>query len=200
MAKMPHGPFRLVEGRETEDIVKQEMFTEIGRIVVHLSNVENSLADLFYLLLGHRVPDWQRAIELFYAQSVDNKIALIDLLMHLEGPEEELTVWKKIADELRSHRAVRNLVAHQGMSVNFFHAEGRVAVALDPAPLRTKFDPKTKHIVPSKGRRVELAEIRSTASALERIRSELKKLWTRIEDRSLPEELRSNYVEPDEND
>jgi hypothetical protein len=180
--------------------VKQEIFTEIGRAVVHLSNVENSLADIFYLLLGHRVPRWQRAIELFYTQSVDNKIALVDLLMHLEGPKEELDAWKKIADQLRAHRVVRNLIAHQGMSVNFFHAEGRIDVALDPAPLRTKFDPKTKHIVPSKGRRVELAEIRATASALERIRSELEKLWTRIEDRSLPEELRSDYVEPPEDD
>lgn len=191
------GRFELVADRTVEEVKKQELYTEVGRAVVHLSNIENCLADIFYRLAGVKITH-QFAIGLFYSQTFDNKVALVELLMRLEGPQEQLGNWEKLTAELRTHRGVRNLIAHQGLHVGFPDKQGVVDVALLPAPLRTKYDPKKKSIVPSKGIRLGIAEIRSTASALDHLQSELQRLWTAIDNHFLPKELRSDYLWPDD--
>jgi hypothetical protein len=82
--------------------------------------------------------------------------------------------------------------------VGFPDEEGRVNVLLHPHELQVRYDPEKERLVPSKGRAVTLAEVRSTASALDRIGKELDDLWRRLEERHLPEEERSDYVPPEE--
>ena len=144
------------------------MFAEVGRTIVQLSNIENALASIYYSLVDYRLPSTQAAMAPFYAQSwFEGKVLLVDLLMRLEGPEELLERWKKIMKELKQHRTVRNLVAHQRLYVGFPDKEGRVNVSLDPHELQVTYDPKKRAVGPSKGRTVTLAEVRSTASALD---------------------------------
>jgi hypothetical protein len=201
MPKKPsHGRFKLAAERNSLDTKSQELFTEVGRAIVQLSNIENALADIYYSLINHRVTTLT-SMNLFYAQTwFDNKVMLVDLLFGLEGTKEQIGRWQKIVAELKTHRGVRNLIAHQGMYIGFPDKEGLIDVSLHPPPLRIKYDPKAEHFVPSKGRHLGIAEIRSTASALSRIHHELEKFWQEIEDSFLPEAQRSDYVDKDEED
>ena len=191
--------FKLAAERDSEVSKSHEMFTEVGRTIVQLSNIENELANLYHSLVSGHYLSTPCAMAVFYAQSwFDAKVLLVDLLMRIEGPKEYFERWEKIVKELKQHRRVRNLVAHQRLYVSYPDKEGRVDVSLDPAELNTKYDPHKKQIVPAKGRPLSLEEIRSTASALDRIRKDLSRLWFDFDEYYLPEHLRSDYVEPED--
>jgi hypothetical protein len=197
--KIKRGSFKLAAERTREDVLSHEMFTEVGRTVVQLSNIENELASLYHsLTLGHYLSTPQ-AMAIFYAQSwFDGKALLVDLLMRIEAPKQLFKRWEKLFAELKGHRAVRNLVAHQRLSVGYPDKDGQITMWLDPAELNLRYDHKTKKIVPAKGRPVSLSEVRVTASALERIRKELSHLWVDLDESRLPVHRRSGYVDPED--
>lgn len=190
--------FKLATERDGEESKSHEMFTEVGRTIVQLSNIENELANLYYSLVTEHYLGTSAAMAAFYAQSwFDAKVLLVDLLMRIKGPKEFFERWEKIVKELKQHRGVRNLVAHQRLYVGYPDKEGRVDVSLDPAELNLKYDPQKKEIVPARGRPLSLEEIRSTASALDRIRKALSRLWFDLDEYNLPEDMRSDYREPE---
>ncbi len=175
------------------------MFTEVGRAVVQLSNIENELANLYHSFAAEHYRGDRFAMEVFFAQSwFEGKVLLVDLLMRIQAPKEFLRRWEKIIKELKQHRAVRNLIAHQRLYVSYPDREGRVNIWLDPAELNRRYDPQKKALVPAKGRPLHLPEVRSTASALDRIRKDLAQLWYDLEEYYLPPHLKSDYVEPED--
>jgi hypothetical protein len=191
--------FKLAAERDSEESKSHEMFTEVGRTIVQLSNIENELASLYHSLTSGHYLSTPTAMAVFYAQSwFDAKVLLVDLLMRIEGPKEFFKRWERIVKELKQHRPVRNLVAHQRLYVSYPDKEGRVNVSLDPAELNLRYDPQKKEIVPAKGRPLSLKEVRSTASALDRIRRDLSRLWFDLDERNLPKHLRSDYLEPED--
>ena len=193
--------FQLAPERDDEATKTQEIYTEVGRTIVQLSTIENELANLFYQLLDYRLSSTSQAMAPFYAQNwFDGKVLLVDMLMRLEGSKEAIKRWEKITKELKKHKGVRNLVAHQYLATSFPDREGRVHVWLSPSDLHEKWDDKKGRLVPVKGRALSVVEIRSTASALDKIRRELSDLWRFLEDEKLPEEERSTYVPPDDDD
>jgi hypothetical protein len=198
--KTPRIPFKLAAERDTEESKSHEMFTEVGRAVVQLSNIENELANLYHSFAAeHYSGDHTAAMAVFFGQSwFEGKVLLVDLLMRIQAPEEFFGRWKEIVKELKEHRTVRNLIAHQRLSVSYPDREGRVNIWLDSAELNRRYDPQKKTFVPVKGRPLHLSEVRSTASALDRIRRDLKRLWYDLEEYYLPPHLKSDYVEPED--
>jgi hypothetical protein len=197
--KTPRKPFKLAAERDSEESKSHEMFTEVGRAVVQLSNIENELANLYHSFAAEHYSDDPSAMAVFFAQSwFDGKVLLVDLLMRIQAPKEFFRRWENIIKELRDHRAVRNLIAHQRLYVSYPDRNGRVDIWLDPAELNRRYEPQKKTFVPVKGRPLHLAEVRSTASALARIRSDLARLWCDLEEYYLPPHLKSDYVEPED--
>jgi hypothetical protein len=176
--KTTRKPFKLAPERESEDSISHEIFTEVGRTIVQLSNIEDALASIYYHFVASHYGPTPDAMALFYAQPwFDAKIMLVDLAIRFEGPKGFFERWEKIAKEIGQHRKVRNLVAHQRLYVSYPDNEGRVSAWLDPAELNVRYDDKKKMLVPARGRPLSLAEVRSTASALARIRKDLYRLW-----------------------
>lgn len=197
--KITRRPFKLAAERESEDSVSHEIFTEVGRTIVQLSNIENELANLYHRFANAHYDNIPAAMAVFFSQSwLDGKVMLVDLLFLIDAPEEFIERWKKIIKELKQHRDVRSLVAHQRLYVSYPDKEGRVNAWLDPAELNLKFDYKTKKFRPAKGRSLQLREVRSTASALDRISKEFSQLWYDLEEHDFPEHLRSDYADPED--
>jgi hypothetical protein len=145
MSKTTRKPFKLAAERETEESVSHEFYTEVGRIIVQLSNIENELASLYYRFAQTHYDSTPDAMALFFAQSwFEGKVQLVDLLFRMNAPEEFREKWEKISNELKQHRAVRNLVAHQRLYVSYPDKDGRVSAWLDPAHLNRRFDYEKK--------------------------------------------------------
>jgi hypothetical protein len=139
--------FKLVPERDNAETRSHEMFTEVGRTIVLLSSIENELANIYYSLLGHRIHSTREAMAPFYAQPwFEGKVLLVDLLMRLEAPQTGLRQWNNVVKELKQHRGLRNLVAHQRLYVGFSDKEGRVEVSLDPGELNLRYDKKRKRL------------------------------------------------------
>ncbi len=143
---------------ETE---KAELYRQAGRAVVELSNSENMLAVIF-CILSVPVPV-EDAKEMFSSQGgFEKRLKLVNFMVARANHASEMEVWGKIYKELNTHRGVRNLVAHQRVSMEMSADSPFVDVWL--APLFYK----------GKGKRVTTAEIKATADELENIN---KRLW-----------------------
>jgi hypothetical protein len=64
MGRKP-GRFKLAANRDDEASKSHEMFTEVGRTIVRLSNIENALACIYYSLVDYRLPSTQDAMAAF---------------------------------------------------------------------------------------------------------------------------------------
>jgi hypothetical protein len=171
------------------NLERREVFEEVGRTIVHLSDIENLLASIFHSLVLPKAPS--PSMDMFYDQGTfEKKMKLVDFIFHLEGSKEELERWKKIAAQLDTHRSARNLIAHYGMYVDSPDRNGSVDVLLHSPWLKGRPDKRKTYI--------RLAEIRATASALNKIRAELVKFDYDIEQSFLPKELRDDYVDDQE--
>lgn len=158
---------------------KRELLTEVGRAVVNLSIVENCCANLAYQASFPRA-DMKVADMFFAIAGFEKRLQFADLMMELFAEEANKKRWEAITGELNKHRGIRNFLAHNPLSSSLLpNANGAYDVFLTAQDLARPFKSRK-----TKG----LAEIRSTASALERIRDDLEKLWNDIDDRRLHEE------------
>jgi hypothetical protein len=99
--KTTRTPFKLAVERDSEESKSHEMFTEVGRAVVQLSNIENELANLYHSLAVEHYSGTPIAMAVFFAQSwFEGKILLVDLLMRIAAPKEFFGRWEKIVKEL----------------------------------------------------------------------------------------------------
>lgn len=139
----------------------RELLHEVGRAIVHLSNIEELLAMVFAVL---SVPvATEVATELFHDQGAfDKKLKLTNYMVLHRGRSHELTSWAAVYSRLQNHRGVRNLIAHQGLFQNPPDAHGQVSVALRPAWFKKKG-----------GKHLKASEIKSTADELDKIRLEI---------------------------
>lgn len=171
------------------NLERRQVFEEVGRAIVHLSDIENLLASIFHSLVRPKAPS--PSMKIFYDQGgFEKKMKLVDYIFHLEGSKEELERWKNIAAKLEEHRVVRNLIAHYGMYIDSADRDGRVDVVLHPPWLKGRPDRKRTYL--------RLAEVRATASALDKIRADLEKFDYYIDQTYMRAELRDDHVSEDE--
>jgi hypothetical protein len=141
---------------------KRKLYEQVGRAIVHLSDIDDLLA-LAFSILSTSV-DIKVTADLYYGQnSLDKKLKLVNhMILHWNKPIE-MKVWGRILSKINTHRGVRNLIAHQGLSVTSSSDSPNVDVSLRPPWLKTS----------SRGKNLGMSEIKKTADALEKIQEEL---------------------------
>jgi hypothetical protein len=144
------------------EMEKAELYRQAGRAVVELSNAENLLAVIF-CILSVPVPV-EDAKEMFSSQGgFEKRLKLVNFMVARANHANEIEVWEKIYKELNTHRGVRNLVAHQRVTMEMSTESPVVDVSLTPLFYK------------GKGKRVTTAEIKATADELESINKRLRK-------------------------
>src|SRR5687768_7860876 len=118
-------------------MASEALLTEVGRIVVTLSNIENRLCHLFLVLNPH--VGISRASDHFYSMSnFDHRLKLTDFTVDCFATDAERRTWQKILGKLNQHRSTRNQVAHQGMAHSYRLGEGYLETFLDSSALNRK--------------------------------------------------------------
>jgi hypothetical protein len=186
---MSKGPIefkpRSVTPIKTGDLERRELFEEVGRAIVSLSDIENWLVNIAYIVSLTETPGME-VPNMFYAiLGFEKRLQFADLIVELEATDDAKARWKKITSALHEHRGIRNLVAHYGMGTGLRTDEhGRTDVFLQPPEF------KDHSLRPAKVLRVK--EVRASASALGKISTELEKLWWDIDNSFLPKHLRDD--------
>lgn len=171
---------------KTGDLEKRELFEEVGRAIVYLSDIENWLVNIADSVSFARTPGMEVA-NMFYAIfGFEKRLQFADLIVELEATDGQKARWKKITSALHAHRGIRNLVAHSPLGTDWHTDEyGRADVFLRPPDLKDLRHPADP---PRPYRILRVKEVRATASALSKISKELEKLWNDIDDSFLPKE------------
>ena len=160
------------------NVEKQELYAEVGRAIVLLSDIESWLVAIAYHVAlpttGMKVPD------MFYAiYGFEKRLKFADVIVDLEATDCEKKRWREITSELMDHKGIRNVVAHHGMGTSWPDKDGRVDVFLKPPDLKMQ-----RHDLqgPRRPRLLSVKDIRATAFALSKISSDLEKLWDDIDE------------------
>jgi len=95
------------------NVEKHELYAEVGRAIVLLSDIESWLVAIAYHVAlptsGMKVPD------MFYAIfGFEKRLQFADVIVELEATDDEKKRWRKITSELKAHKGIRNFVAHYG--------------------------------------------------------------------------------------
>jgi hypothetical protein len=91
---------------------RDRLLTEIGRLVVGFSDVENVLCVVFAKLQG----DFQIAPRLFRSRgSFAEKLILVNEAVTAKCQAREQAMWEPLHEGLRKYRDLRNRVAHHQM-------------------------------------------------------------------------------------
>jgi len=170
------------------DLKKREIFEEVGRAIIYLSNVENWIANLAYQATFDFTSGMQVPQMFFAVYGFGRRLQFADLMMEMHAADADKARWKEIALKLKEHKGIRNLVAHHMLNNSLFpKADGEHDIFLQPPELSGDPSKKIKTI--------RIAEIRATASALEKISGDLEDLWWEIDGR---DSVRSSYEDQDE--
>ena len=168
--------------------VKREIYEEVGRAIVTLSDIENWMGTIYHTYAQPNFLSDHYFMPFFHElNGFEKKAKLATLFVRMFAKPEHCNRWLKIVDEIEKHRKTRNLIAHQGMSV---YGWGEKETAILSGPWLS-FDEKRR----PKGKTLELEDIRATASALEGYRAALEKLWGDIDNDLYPPE---DFDEDDE--
>lgn len=140
---------------------KRELYEQVGRAIVKLSDIEMLLAMVFVIITPRKPED---AAAIFYEQqSLERRLSLVDFMAKGELTDKEMVTWQGINSEIRTHKGLRNLIAHQRMFVGQPNHVGEVQVSLVPPWLKKG------------GKELNISEIRRTADALNKIHGDLWK-------------------------
>ncbi|MBR0789561.1 hypothetical protein JQ631_10815 [Bradyrhizobium manausense] len=135
------------------DDEKKELYSEAGRAIIELSNAENLLAAIF-CIVSNPVP-YETAKEMFASQfSFERKLKLVDFMVTRANHPEEIAAWQAIYKDLKAHKAVRNLIARQGLRIETTGATPVVDVLLMPL------------FYQSRGKPLKVSNVKDTADKL----------------------------------
>jgi hypothetical protein len=150
---------RLVEEQRDKD----ELFKQVGRAIVTLSNIENLTAMAFATVSQGMT--LEEACALFDSyQSFDQKFRLVGYAIRQNDWGNEFTAWEALSKRLQGQKFVRNLAAHQRMQFKQAEKNGRQKVVL------------TKHWYKKKvhsSKDLEIVDVKAAADTLETIHEEM---------------------------
>jgi hypothetical protein len=110
----------LISPRQINSDNRDELYWQVGRALVSLSELEQYLAEVFIYLNG-AIPE-EHSAKLFYgAEGFADKVRLIDIAVLKECSEGARTGWAHISRQITRHRFLRNIAAHS--SVRFIQEE-----------------------------------------------------------------------------
>jgi hypothetical protein len=126
-----------------------QLQNEVGKLVIASSDMENKLHLLFMALTAPA--DEKPALRVLEdQQSMEKKINLIDLLVHMQCTGDEQAQWASVYVLLNDSKFMRNYVAHQSAWISDQDTDAEIRVFLGPhsvAPKTTKLKEATaEHI------------------------------------------------------
>jgi hypothetical protein len=172
MAKAPADFRKRVAAAMAASPLEDALYSQAGRAIINLSNVEKLMAVMFAVL---SLPvEVEEANKVFYEQrTFERRLTLLNYAVLKWNVPGEIKAWRAIYQKLKTHKGIRNLIAHQGLFRHPPDESGVRAVSLQPPWYNEK----------SKGRSVEAKEIGATADALKEITIDL---WVLIRKTGLP--------------
>jgi hypothetical protein len=70
------------------NLEKRQLFEEVGRAIVHLSDIENRISEIYHSLLPHIATPV--SMDIFYSQGgFEKKLNLASLIVQLQGTPKE---------------------------------------------------------------------------------------------------------------
>lgn len=145
---------------EQED--KNELFRQVGRAIVTLSNIENLMAMAFISVTQGMTA--AEAGEFFYGQQTfEQKFKLVGYAIQQNDWGDEFAAWEVLSKRLQEQKLVRNLVAHQGMHFKQSGSSGKRKVILTAPWFKKK----------GRGKELELLDVKTAADKLESIHAEM---------------------------
>lgn len=163
---------RAAKRRRAANRAKRKILLEVGRAIVALSNIENWISTIYY---DYCETSTTICMPVFFEQSgIDKRIKLTSLIIEMKAEDPHKDQWHKIIARLEKPRAVRNFIAHYGMSVDPFKDEP--IAYLHPPWLKIGRDGTRS------GRSVGLAEVKAAADALGKIEGELEAFWDDLQE------------------
>lgn len=158
------------------DLKKRELFEEVGRAIIHFSNVENWAANLAYQATFHHTVGMEVAQMFFAIYGFGKRLQFAGLMMEMHADDADKKRWKEIIANLREHKGIRNLVAHHMLNTSLRpNDDGEHDIFLQPPELSQH--PLKEFDV------IRISEVRNAASALEKIGNDLERLWWEIDGR-----------------
>jgi hypothetical protein len=152
--------------RGEEEAAKGELFKEVGRAIVMLSNIEELLAVVF-MIVSNKISQ-SEAANLFYGfNTFEQRFRLVGYAVAHNDWGGELEAWNRFSHRLSEKKSVRNLLAHQGLLMKKPTDGGSLSLSLTPP----------RYMSGRKGRMLELKEIKRAADDLEELH---KELWSFI--------------------
>jgi hypothetical protein len=159
MAKNPFSEALNKIARDKKDNAKNEIYTEVGRVIVTLSNIELLMA-MAFRIVSNKITA-READEFFYSLSTfEKRFRLVEYAIAHNDWGGELEHWNKFSGRIAKNKRVRNSIAHWRLFVQET-ADGNVNLSLMPQQMRAK-----------KGK-LNLSDLKRTADDLEKLHGEL---------------------------
>jgi hypothetical protein len=158
----------LIERDRQEKFDRSEMYLQVGRAIVALSEVEEILAEIF-VFLSAPMPE-ARSAKMFYSvQNIAHKIELVDWAMMHSPSAKDKERWRKLSSRVVKQKMVRNTAAHA--SVQFQREKEskkwRISIGTQARDPRAKRD-------------LAIADVKAAADDLHDIWIEMRRFLMRL--------------------
>lgn len=139
---------------------RNELFKQVGRVIVTLSEIENLMATAF-LCVSQRMT-FEESTELFYSfRGFDQRFKLVGYAIAQNDWGGELAAWNALSKRVEGQRVVRNLAAHNGLSFKEDKKGGKRIATLTSS----SFNKKKSEI--------DLIDLKKSADSLESIEADM---------------------------
>lgn len=159
---MAENPFRQAinqVARNQKDTAKDEIYREVGRTIVMLSNIEQLMAMVF-MIVSNKMTSKEAAEHFYNLNSFDQRFKLVEYAIAHNDWGGELELWQKFSGRIAKNKKLRNSIAHWRLFVQET-TDGKVDLSLMP-----------QHMSPKKGK-LNLNDLKRTADDLEKLHHEL---------------------------
>lgn len=139
---------------------RNELFKQVGRVIVTLSEIENLMATAFLCVSQHMT--LVESTDLFYSfRGFDQRLRLVGYAIAQNDWGGELEAWNALSKRIEDQRIVRNLAAHNGLSFKEDKKAGKRIATLSSVSFKKK---KSE---------IDLVDLKKAADALEAIEADM---------------------------
>lgn len=147
----------LAKRQKEEGQARVQMYQEVGRVVVTLSEVEELLAEI-YVLLSAPIPDEVSVKRFRKSGSIPRKLELVDEAVDRSSLVKHKDRWKALSGRVLEQKAARNLAAHASIEFHTMEGEEGFKVAIGT---------QLRHIEPRE--ELYLSDVKASADALHEV-------------------------------
>lgn len=104
--------FEMMKRRFKEELEDRgEMYLQVGRTIVALSDIEQYLVS-FFALFSLPIPEEESERIFYRSQNFNRKLELVDYAVLRSSEAELRDPWNKLSERVKQQKVVRNIAAH----------------------------------------------------------------------------------------